>query len=182
MSDSSAASTVSPSASLDEQSGVLDRASFDERLKHEWQRARRAQAPLALLLLDIDHFGAYLKSHRRVQAADRLRTIATILTRALFRPGDVVARYDDDEFAVLLPAVHENGARVVAARIRTQINAQAIPHSGGEGGIVTVSIGVAALAPTEDAGEQQLVELCQGALAQAKRMGRDSIVSQDWMA
>lgn len=162
--------------------GVANRAAFDERLTQEWARAQRADEPLSLLLIDVDHFRAYADTHTATLSEERLNRIAATLARAVFRPADLVARYDDDEFAILLPAVHEVGARVVAARVRLLVNALAMPHSGGEGGIVTVSIGVAALAPTDGAGPETLVALCVGALEQAKRMGRDSIVSQDWMA
>ncbi len=166
----------------DELTGVLSRASFDERLAVEWARARREQTPLSLLLIDIDHFRAYVDTHVATLGPDRLKKIAAALGRAVFRPADVVARYGDDEFAILLPAVHEEGARVVAARVRMLINTLAMPHSGGEGGIVTVSIGVAAFTPAGETGPEALVAPCAAALEQAKRMGRDSIVSQDWMA
>jgi diguanylate cyclase (GGDEF)-like protein len=171
-----------PPDSSDTLTGILNRASFDERLAQEWNRARREQTPLSLLLVDIDHFRAYVDTHVAAMGQDRLKKIAATLGRAVFRPADVVARHGDDEFAILLPAVHEIGARVVAARVRMLINALAMPHSGGEGGIVTVSIGVAALTPTAGVGPEVLVQLCKGALEQAKRMGRDNIVSQEWMA
>lgn len=166
----------------DELTGAMSRAGFDERLALEWGRARREQTPLSLLLIDIDHFRAYVDTHVATLGPDRLKKIAAALGRAVFRPADVVARYGDDEFAILLPAVHEVGARVVAARVRMLINTLAMPHSGGEGGIVTVSIGVAASTPAGDTGPEALVAPCVAALEQAKRMGRDSIVSQDWMA
>ena len=168
--------------SADALTGVLGRSGFDERLAQEWGRARREQEPLSLLLLDIDHFRAYVDAHRAPMGDDRLKKIAGTLAQAVFRPTDLVARYGDDEFAILLPGVHEGGARVVAARARSLINSLAMPHSGGEGGIVTVSIGVAALTPEGENGPRQLVELCENALEQAKRVGRDSIVSQDWIA
>ncbi len=176
------AAAVQAASHADQLTGVLDRAGFDERLAQEWARARREGEPLSLLLIDIDHFRAYVDSHVAAMGPERLKRIATALGRAVFRPADVVARYGDDEFAILLPAVHEAGARVVAARVRMLVNALAMPHSGGEGGIVTVSIGVAAFMPDADAGPEALVTLCEGALEQAKRMGRDSIVSQDRMA
>lgn len=161
---------------------LANRADFEERLTREWERALLAEEPLSLLLIDVDHFRAYADTHTATLSAERLDRIAATLARAVFRPADMVARYDDDEFAILLPAVHEVGARVVAARVRLLVNALALPHSGGEGGIVTVSIGVAALTPSDGTGPEALVALCVGALEQAKRMGRDSIVSQDWMA
>jgi len=169
-------------AHADQLTGVLDRTGFDQRLEQEWGRARREGEPLSLLLIDVDHFRAYVDTHVASMGPDRLKKIAATLGRAVFRPADVVARYGDDEFAILLPAVHEPGALVVAARVRSLVNSLAMPHSAGEGGIVTVSIGVAALTPDADAGPEALVTLCEGALEQAKRMGRDSIVSQDWMS
>lgn len=171
-----------PRQAADALTGVLGRSGFDEALLREWERARHAQVPLSLLLIDIDYFRAYVDSYRAAQGDDRLKAIAAALGRAVFRPTDVVARYGDDEFAILLPAVHEAGARVVAARVRSQINTLAMPHCGGVGGIVTVSIGVAALTPDDEQPPQRLLDLCTGALEQAKRMGRDNIVSQDWMA
>lgn len=175
------AKTMAGVGEADALTGVLNRAGFDARLLQEWERARRAEAPLSLLLIDIDYFRAYVDAHRAPQGDDRLKTIAAALGRAVFRPTDVVARYGDDEFAILLPVVHEAGARVVAARVRSQINALAMPHRGGVGGIVTVSIGVAAFSPAADTVPQQLVALCERALEEAKRLGRDNIVSQDWM-
>jgi len=173
---------AAPGAHKDALASLPDRAGFDERLAQEWDKARRGHQPLSLLLIDIDLFRAYVDTHADRLGQDRLQKIAATLGRAVFRPTDVVARYGDDEFAILLPGVHEGGARVVAARVRSLVNALAMPHSGGVGGIVTVSIGVAALTPADEAGPQPLVALCQEALAQAKRMGRDNIVSQDWMA
>jgi diguanylate cyclase (GGDEF)-like protein len=162
-------------------SGVLSRLAFEEHLLREWERARHAQAPLSLLLIDIDHFRANVDLRRASQGDERLKKIAGTLGQAVFRPTDLVARYGDDAFAILLPAVHEEGARVVAARVRSLVNALALPHSGGEGGIVTVSVGVAALEPAAGGRPQQLVDLCERALQEARRMGPDSIVSQDWM-
>jgi diguanylate cyclase (GGDEF)-like protein len=175
--------TVKPaSGARDALAALLDRASFDTRLSQAWERAAREAVPVSLLLIDVDHFRAYVDSHVATEGQDRLRRIAGTLSGAVFRPTDLVARYGDDEFAILLPDVHEGGARVVAARVRTLINSLAMPHSAGEGGIVTVSIGVAALQPAEATGPEELLTLCAQALAQAKRMGRDSIVSQDWMS
>lgn len=172
---------ANPASGPPDIAGLMDRAGFDYRLGQQWVHAVKLATPVALLLIDVDHFGAYVRSHTS-QGAERLGRIAQTLAGCVFRPTDVVARYGDDEFAILLPGLHEGGARIVAARVRSLVNALAMPHSAGEGGIVTVSIGVAALVPGAGVAPQALVDLCEGALDQAKRMGRDSIVSQDWMA
>lgn len=178
----SSGSAAAGAAPGHEPAGVLDRQAFDARLADAWAQARGSGQALSLLLIDIDHFRAYVDTHRAALGQERLHRIAGTLTGAVFRPTDLVGRWGDDEFAILLPGVHEGGARVVAARVRSLVNALALPHRGGVGGIVTVSIGLAAFTPDSDAGPQVLVALCMQALAQAKRLGRDSIVSQDWLA
>jgi diguanylate cyclase (GGDEF)-like protein len=104
------------------------------------------------------------------------------LSRAAFRPSDLIARYGGEEFAIVLPAIDEEGARVVAARIRDVVTTLGIPHSGGEGGIVTVSIGVSSVSPQDNMKPEELIALADRALYQAKRIGRDCIVSQDWIS
>lgn len=157
------------------------RQAFDERLQAEWLRAGRAQLPLSLLLIEVDHFPTYL-AHLGAPGADAcLNQIAAQLAHAVFRPTDLVARYGESQFAIVLPT-HEAGARVVAARVRHAVNGLALPHRGGEGDIVTVSIGVAALTPAPEQPAAGLVTLAEDALAQARRIGHDSIVSQDWIA
>lgn len=177
-----AASPAPISAAVHELPGILGREGFDQRLQQEWGRARREMVPVSMLIIDVDHFRVYNESHPAPLGDERLQAIANTLTQSVFRPTDLVARYGDDEFAILLPSVHEGGARLVAARVRSLVNGLAMPHSGGVGGIVTVSIGVAALIPRDDAEPQELVDLCLSALKQAKRMGRDCIVSQDWLS
>jgi diguanylate cyclase (GGDEF)-like protein len=166
----------------DELTGLINRQGFDLRLAEEWRRAVLSQAPVSLLLIDIDYFKAYNKSHSRRVGDECLKKIATALAGAMFRPTDMLARWSEDEFAILLPASEEKGALVVAARVRNLVNGLAIRHSGGEGGMVTVSIGVAELTPAKAKDAAELIAMANGALEQAKRSGRDCIVSQDWIS
>ncbi len=160
---------------------IHGRAAFDEGLQAEWLRAGREQEPLALLLIEVDHFTAYARKAGAAAAEDSLQQIAAALMQAVFRPTDLVARYAEAQFAIVLPT-HEAGARVVAARVRHAVNGLSLPHRAGEGGIVTVSIGVAALTPAPEQPAAGLVTLAEDALAQARRIGHDCIVSQDWIA
>jgi diguanylate cyclase (GGDEF)-like protein len=169
-------------ASRDELTGIVTRQGFDLKLAEEWRRAVRDHAPISLLMIDVDYFKAYNESHNRRMGDECLKKIATALVGAMFRPTDLLARWDGDEFAILLPAAQEKGALVVAARARNLVNGMAIRHSGGEGGMVTVSIGVAELSPAQGMEAAELIELAKGALEKAKRSGRDCIVSQDWIS
>jgi len=168
--------------SLDELTGIISRHGFDLRLGEEWHRAGREHTPLSLLMIDVDYFKAYNESHSRRKGDECLKKIAAVLVGAVFRPTDMLARWGEDEFAILLPGAEEKGARVVAARARNLVNGLSIRHAGGEGGMVTVSIGFAEMVPTQASQATELIALVHGALAQAKRIGRDCIVSQDWIS
>ncbi|PSN20381.1 hypothetical protein C7271_02555, partial [filamentous cyanobacterium CCP5] len=90
-------------AVLDGLTQVGNRRCFDDYLEAEWQRARREQLPLALVLCDIDFFKAYNDAYGHQQGDTCLRQIAQAIQDAIERPADVVARYGGEEFAVVLP-------------------------------------------------------------------------------
>ena len=169
-------------ATYDGLTGVVNRRGFDARLNAEWSRSIRDKLPLSLLMIDVDHFKRYNDTYGHQMGDDCLKKIAASLSKAAFRPSDLIARYGGEEFAIILPSIDEDGARIVAARVRDVVAALAIPHSGGEGGIVTVSIGVSAVTPEADMKQDKLIALADRALYQAKRIGRDCIVSQDWIS
>jgi len=168
-------------ATYDGLTGIVNRRGFDERLNAEWTRSIRDKLPLSLIMIDIDHFKLYNDTYGYQMGDACLKKIAGSLSWAAFRPSDLIARYGGEEFAIVLPSIDEEGARIVAARVRDVVTARAIPHSGGEGGIVTVSIGVSAVTPEADMKQENLIALAERALYQAKRIGRDCIVSQDWI-
>jgi diguanylate cyclase (GGDEF)-like protein len=169
-------------ATYDGLTGIVNRRGFDARLQSEWSRASREHTPLSLLMIDVDHFKRYNDTYGHQMGDECLKKIAKSLSRAAFRPSDLIARYGGEEFAIVLPAIDEEGARVVAARIRDVVATLGITHSGGEGGIVTVSIGVSSLSPDDKMKPEELIALADRALYQAKRIGRDCIVSQDWIS
>jgi two-component system chemotaxis family response regulator WspR len=176
-------------ASLDSLTGVANRRTLDTRLEEQWGRAARSQAPLALLMIDADHFKSF-NDRLGHQAGDAcLRAIAGVMSQRVSRPADVVARFGGEEFAVLLPDTPLEGARHVAEIIRTAVQQLAITHPGKPGptavdappalGHVTVSIGCAALVPPSGAKPHVLVELADQALYEAKRAGRDRVCIAD---
>lgn len=176
-------------ASLDSLTGVANRRTLDTRLEEQWGRAARGQAPLALLMIDADHFKSF-NDRLGHQAGDAcLRAIAGVMSQRVSRPADVVARFGGEEFAVLLPDTPLEGARHVAEIIRTAVQQLAITHPGKPGPTavdvppalthVTVSIGCAALIPPPGAKSHVLVELADQALYEAKRAGRDRVCIAD---
>ncbi len=137
--------TLREAALIDGLTGITNRRRFDESLSTEWLRAVRGHRPLAMIMIDIDHFKAY-NDHYGHQAGDHaLRDVAQAMEAALLRPGDHVARYGGEEFVLLLPETDTDGALAVARRLREAVDALAIPHAHSPvAPLLTVSMGVSA--------------------------------------
>ena len=152
--------------------GIANRRFFDKSLEEEWRRARRTALPLALVMLDIDHFKDLNDQHGHPAGDAWLRAVALHLRESVHRTGDVVARYGGEEFAVLLPNTSAEGTILVAEQLRRGIETLRVEEAGGVG--VTASFGVASLVPSSDEASN-LVQLADDALYTAKRDGRNRI-------
>jgi diguanylate cyclase (GGDEF)-like protein len=173
------ANSLQQLALVDGLTGISNRRQFDRSIGSEVVRANRMNGGLALLMIDVDSFKAF-NDHYGHDAGDGcLRRIAATLRATLQRPTDLAARYGGEEFAVLLPDTDEQGALVVANAIRMAVRGAAIPHKHSASGIVTVSIGVAALPSTPSADVKTLIERADRALYLAKESGRDRILISD---
>jgi diguanylate cyclase (GGDEF)-like protein len=162
-------------AEYDALTGIKNRRVFDEHLAHLWQRAAKDGRTIAVLLIDVDHFKAYNDRYGH-QAGDRaLRRVAETLQTFADRPLDVLARYGGEEFAVVLNDIESRQAVRIADRMRRAVGAPAIEQRGGVSGRVTISVGVAALAPTADRGPRGGLQLADQALYEAKLRGRNRV-------
>ncbi|MBW4463630.1 MAG: diguanylate cyclase [Nodosilinea sp. WJT8-NPBG4] len=160
---------------LDGLTQVANRYCFDQQLPTEWQRLQRAQAPLSLILCDIDYFKRYNDTYGH-PAGDRcLQQVAKLLQNTVHRPGDLVARYGGEEFVVLLPETDLVGAKLVADRIEQGLKHLAIAHGESPMGRVTLSIGVAYQVPQQSSSPEALVRQADQWLYQAKSAGRNTI-------
>jgi diguanylate cyclase (GGDEF)-like protein/PAS domain S-box-containing protein len=169
-----AQSALEQLATRDGLTGLANRRHFDDTLHAEWSRARRQQAPLSLLMVDVDNFKAYNDANGHLGGDECLKRIATAVASEM-RANDLVARYGGEEFAVILPNQSLKGAAIVAERIRCRVEQLQVPNRLAPNGHVTVSIGAAtAIAgPGNDA--SQLVAIADAALYRAKHMGRNRI-------
>jgi len=155
--------------------GLGNRRHFDDVLGTEYRRAMRDGEPLSLIMVDVDRFKTFNDLYGHPAGDACLRGVGGALAGALRRPADLAARYGGEEFAVLLPCTDEAGALATAARIQEAMRAVAMPHAGSEFGIVTLSMGIAALAPGgAGASPAALVEAADAALYAAKRSGRNT--------
>jgi diguanylate cyclase len=139
--------------------------------------AREKKLPLALLMIDIDHFKRVNDTYGHSMGDQVLRIVAASIMASI-RDGDVPARYGGDEFGVLLSNTDLATGKLVAERVGQAIaGRELIKRSTGENlGRVTVSIGVAQLRDSEPI--EQFTEHADKCLYSAKRAGRDRVVCE----
>ena len=160
--------------------GVGNRRLFDQTLQLEWQRSARSAKPLALLMVDIDHFKQYNDHYGHVAGDDCLRRVAQVLRQCAGRSGETVCRYGGEEFTLLLMDTDAAGARVVAQRCIDSMRAAAIQHAGSPlHGRLSLSIGVAVLIGDASVQAVTLIQAADVALYQAKQAGRARFVLTD---
>jgi diguanylate cyclase (GGDEF)-like protein len=160
-------------ASTDGRTGLPNSRTFDETLERSLS-ARSSYDPMAVLMLDVDHFKSFNDRNGHPAGDQALRTFAGILATSI-RDGDLAARYGGEEFSVLLPGASSKDAHVVAERIRARTEAAVIELSPGHRDQITVSIGIA-IWPDDAASRVDLLEAADAALYRAKRGGRNQIV------
>ena len=155
--------------------GIANRRCFDQRLELEWGRAHRSQRPLALILIDVDHFKELNDSLGHVAGDECLLNLVAALQIVLRRPGDLLARYGGDEFVALLPETDASGAIRVAAMMQEAVASREWNCSPGSAP-TTVSIGCSCWDSRHLATAEELIEAADKALYQAKQNGRNRVV------
>ncbi|EME71191.1 response regulator [Paramagnetospirillum caucaseum] len=160
--------------------GLANRRSFDEKLEAEWLHNQREGTSMAILLVDVDHFKLYNDTYGHQKGDTCLKAVAAALDQQVFRPADLAARYGGEEFAVIMPNTDLDGALHVADRIQEAVQAMNLPHGASlTAECVTLSIGAAALLPSDDHAAADLVAAADAALYRAKRQGRNRVVCTD---
>jgi diguanylate cyclase (GGDEF)-like protein len=157
-------------ATTDALTGLKNRRKFDTEIDAEWRRAVRNQTPVAVLMIDADHFKAYNDTFGH-QAGDQVLVgIAICISDTVRRAGDCPARYGGEEFAVLLPGLSAVEAFTVAETIRIKVAQWA------EDDVTTISVGVASMTPVAPLDWPDLIEAADKALYAAKANGRNQSV------
>jgi len=162
-------------AVTDALTGLANRRQFDHCLATEWRRGLRDGKPLSLLLIDADLFKSFNDNYGHLQGDNCLRQIADSALEVVARPGDMVARFGGEEFAVILPNTLQDGASQVACAIVEALRGRKVAHKGTPFGIMTVSIGCATVIPQLGQSSASLIELADRALYNAKRTGRNRV-------
>jgi diguanylate cyclase (GGDEF)-like protein/PAS domain S-box-containing protein len=161
--------------------GLFNRRHFDRELGRHWKQEARAdkRAFVAVIMADVDAYKSY-NDHYGHQCGDEcLRVIAQAIASSVTRSGDLVARYGGEEFGLILRDTDQQGALVVAERIRERVENLRIPHAACNNGVVTISLGVAAQQTRESQAPTILVAAADRALYAAKRQGRNRTCAAD---
>jgi len=174
--------TIKRLSMIDQLTAIPNRRSFDERLRMEWARAIRDNSSMGMLIIDADKFKDYNDTFGHLQGDVALQAVATMFAQLLERPGDFVARWGGEEFAVLLPNTDMHGGVHIGEQIRAAIEKAVIFCPDGSETKLTVSIGVNAHAPTLDSSVDGFLSGADKALYAAKRSGRNRVCRYDAVA
>ena len=155
-------------AESDSLTGLRNHGAMQARLDAEFTHARRVAIPLAVVMVDVDHFKSFNDTFGH-PAGDRVLRFVAELLRGCARDTDLAARYGGEEFALVLPSTDRAGALVVAERVRAAIEA-----ATGLERRITASVGVAVLDPAH-ADPAALLADADAALYAAKRGGRNRV-------
>ncbi len=155
--------------------GVANRRYFMKLAESELARAVRYGSPLALLMLDVDHFKSINDTHGHLVGDNALQVLALTCQKAL-REVDILGRVGGEEFAILLPETNADTALEAAERVRGLVAGAGIPLANGARLHLSVSLGCAALRPGET-NIDALIGRADQALYEAKRAGRDCVRS-----
>lgn len=161
----------------DSLTGLANRRQLDETLNNEWLRAHRSGKPLSLIMIDVDHFKTFNDTYGHQCGDEVLRLLGKTLQSLMRRSTDLVARYGGEEFAIVLSETDANGAIQLAERIRQAIEAlQPITPDKAK---ITVSVGISTQQVKPGKSLVQLIHSADQALYQAKKQGRNCVVSSD---
>ena len=156
--------------------GLFNHRYLHEQLKVAVERSLRSGTPVAMLMIDVDHFKKYNDRCGHPAGDEALRCVARLVAQDR-RQVDVVARYGGEEFAILLHDASREIATEVAEKNRERVSLAPIVHAERQPlGKMTVSIGIA-VCPEDATTAESLLEAADVALYRAKKSGRDMVVS-----
>lgn len=162
-------------ASRDPLTLLHNRRAALQHLAQMWRQASRERLPLAVLLIDVDHFKRYNDEHGHMAGDGCLSEVAFTLANCLQRPMDMVARYGGEEFIAIAYGSGEEGIARICERMRQAVHDLAIEHEGSPpDGLLTVSIGATWVLPSiDDVSPSSVIDEADHALYRAKEMGRN---------
>jgi diguanylate cyclase (GGDEF)-like protein len=167
-------------SSTDGLTGIPNRRAFDSIVQREWRRCERLKKPIALVMLDVDHFKLFNDKYGHQAGDECLKCVAAQAMAVRRRPTDVAARYGGEEFVLVLGETDADGAQLVASRLCQMVVELKIPHYASSSQNLTVSCGVACVVPERDLSLEVLLKSADHALYRAKAAGRSRVEVCDY--
>lgn len=158
---------------------VANHEQFLEFLEREWRRARRDGLPLSLIFIDLDHFRAFNRQFGRKAGDDVLRQVGRCLATVVGRPGDLVARYHRDEFALVLASTDGPGSFKISEQVRAAIHELKLPAAkDAPDQFVTASVATSTAVPQRESAweELDLIKAARHALREARAAGGNRVL------
>ncbi len=160
---------------FDELTGLANRRNYDQTLETQFKLAQRNKSPLSLIICDIDFFKLYNDEYGHQQGDKCLADVAQMIGSMANRPTDLACRYGGEEFTVILPDTNLEGALKIAEKIRLAVYESGIEHKASRvADVITLSLGVSTYFGQLKSSEQ-LTNLADKALYQAKQKGRNTV-------
>jgi len=166
-------------SSEDPLTAVANHEQFLEFLEREWRRARRDGLPLSLIFIDVDHFRAYNRQFGRKAGDEVLKQVGRCLAAVVGRPGDLVARYHRDEFAVVLASTDGPGSEKISEHVRRAIHEMKLPAAKDTpDDFVTASVATSTAVPQRESAweELDLIKAARHALREARSGGGNRVL------
>jgi len=154
--------------------GLLNRRYLEESLPRELGLALREEQPLAVLMIDVDHFKRFNDTYGHDTGDQALRMVGGLFA-SQFRGSDIACRFGGEEFCIVLPGASRAEATARAVQLCGRVRELSVMHHGNVVGTLTISVGIA-LCPTHGESMEVLLEAADAALYQAKRAGRDRVI------
>jgi diguanylate cyclase (GGDEF)-like protein len=154
--------------------GLHNRRYFDEEFEKEWNRSKRNNNMLSIILFDIDHFKNVNDTFGHQAGDEYLKKTAETLNSVFQRDYDIVARYGGEEFIVLLAGIDADHARQMAENVRKMIESMIIDHRGKKVG-ATISAGIICCIPSLNTIPDSIISCADQALYMAKQEGRNRV-------
>jgi diguanylate cyclase (GGDEF)-like protein len=170
--------TIKSLSLIDTLTDLPNRRAFDDRMRLEWEHAKRNKTTLSVFFIDIDKFKDYNDNYGHLQGDKVLQIVAKTITRSLNRSTDFVARWGGEEFVVLLPVTDWYGAMKTAEFIRKNMEETVIQHEGKDTKL-TISIGINSITPVPGCTVNDFLNSADQALYLAKKSGRNKVCKND---